>query len=91
MAKLSIIVGSNGNTVPVEQIELGEITVNQLIQELVRSGQVPELARGHEYRLTGPNNEILNGSNTLANSGIKDGDTINLLDKTTGAVAGFNL
>lgn len=86
MAQITIMIGSNGESLPVEQIELGETSVNQLIQELVNSNQVPELAQGHEYRLTGPNNEILNGAVTLEKAGIKDGDTVNLLDKTTGAV-----
>ena len=86
MARLNIIICSDGSSVPVEEIQFGDFTVNQLIQEVVNSGQVPEAKPGHEYRLTGPNNEILNGSVTLDKAGLKDGDTVNLLEKTMGAV-----
>jgi len=85
MSKITIRIAQDGTTVPVEEIDLGQVTNTQLIQELVSSGQIQAPANGHEYRFAGKNNEILTENTTLKEAGFKDGDTITLLDKGLGA------
>lgn len=85
MAHITVRIAQDGTTVPVEEIDLGQVTNTQLIQEMVNSGQIPAPAGGHEYRLAGKNNEILTETITLEKAGFKDGDTITLLDKGLGA------
>ena len=85
MDKIIIRIAQDGTTVPVEEIDLGQVTNTQLIQEMVSSGQIQPPAHGHEYRLAGKNNEILTETVTLKEAGFKDGDTVTLLDKGIGA------
>lgn len=81
MAKINVRVAQDGTIVPIEEIDLDQVSNTQLIQEMVSSGQIPAPAGGHEYRLAGKNNEILTDTTTLKDAGFKDGDTITLLDK----------
>ena len=83
--KLIISIAQTGATVPVEEIDLGQITNTALIQELIRSGQIPAPEAGHQYRFTGKQNEILTDTVTLKDAGFKDGDTITLVDKAIAA------
>ncbi len=85
MAKINIRIAQDGTIVPVEEINLDQVTNTQLIQEMVSSGQIQAPAQGHEYRLAGKNNEILTETVTLKEAGFKDGDTVTLLDKGIGA------
>ena len=85
MAKINVRIAQDGTVVPVEQIDLDQVSNTQLIQEMVASGQVPAPAGGHEYRLAGKNNEILTETTTLKDAGFKDGDTVTLLDKCMAA------
>ena len=85
MSNVTIRIAHEGTNVPVEKIDLGQVTNIQLIQELVNSGQIQAPAAGHEYRLAGKDNEVLNETVILKEAGFKDGDTITLLDKTIGS------
>lgn len=85
MSKITIRIAQNGTMVPIEEVDLGQVTNTQLIQELVSSEQIQTPANGHEYRLAGKNNEILTKAITLKEAGFKNGDTITLLDKGIGA------
>ena len=85
MSNVTIRIAHEGTNVPVEKIDLSQVTNIQLIQELVNSGQIQAPAAGHEYRLAGKDNEVLNETVILKEAGFKDGDTITLLDKTLGA------
>ena len=77
--KLTVLIAQTGATVPVEEIDLGQVTNTALIEELIRSGQIPAPEAGHQC-FTGKQNEILSDTVTLKEAGFKDGDTITLVD-----------
>lgn len=85
MESINIRQALDGTIIPVEEIDLSQVTVKNLIDELVASGQLSAPALHHEYRLTGKNNEIITDNVTLKEAGIQNGDTVTLLDKAIGA------
>lgn len=82
--KINVFIARTGETIPVEEID-GQVTNVTLIQELINSGQIAAPQGGHQYRLTGKQNEILSDTVTLQEAGFKDGDTITLVDKAIAA------
>ena len=83
--KINVNVASTGAMVPAEEIDFGQVTLATLIQELIRSGQIPAPQTGHQYRFVGKQNEILEDTVTLKEAGFNDGDTITLVDKALAA------
>jgi len=83
--KIKVIIAKTGETIPVEEIDLGQVTNVTLIQELINSGQIAAPQGGSQYRLIGKQNEILSDTVTLQEAGFKDGDTITLVEKAIAA------
>lgn len=83
--KINVFIARTGETVPVEEIDLGQVTNVTLIQELINSGQIAAPQGGSQYRLIGKQNEILSDTVTLQEAGFKDGDTITLVEKALAA------
>ncbi len=84
MAELSLKIGNTGETVPVNDLELDQVTNVELIAGLVSSGMVPDVP-GKEYKLIGKDNFPVVDTATLAELGFNDGDTVTIVAKPAGA------
>lgn len=84
MAELTLKIGNTGETIPVNDLELDQVTNEELLAQLAASGMVPVNA-GEKYRIIGPNNQPITERATLASLGITDGQTVTIISKPEGA------
>lgn len=84
MAKLNFFLNNSQTEVPADDVDLS-MTCGNAIRELENSGQVPTPKEGYGYRILDKRNTLANDSDTLADAGFEDGDTVNVVMKATGA------
>jgi len=85
MASLTLKMASTGETIPVNDLELDQVTNTELISQMVASGIVPALPSDEEYLVIGKNNQPLKDTASLTELGFNDGDTITIAVKPKGA------
>ena len=78
MAELTLKIGNTGETIPVYNLELDQVTNAELISQLVASGLVSEQP-GKVYRMVGMDNKIVLGEATLASIGFNDGGVATII------------
>ena len=84
MAQITLKVGNTGETIPVNELELDQVTNSELIAQLVANGLVPEVP-GKVYKMIGDNNQPVEDVATLAALGVQDGATVTVVAKPEGA------
>ena len=84
MAELTLKIGNTGETIPVNDLELDQVTNTELVSQLVSNGMVPEVP-GKVYKVVGKNNQPVEETATLADLGFTDGDTVTVIAKPEGA------
>ena len=84
MAELTLKIGNTGETIPVNDLELDQVTNEELLSQLASSGMVP-VEEGKKYRIIGPNNQPITETATLSSLGITDGQTVTIVAKPEGA------
>ena len=84
MAELTLKISNTGETIPVNDLELDQVTNTELISQLVSNGMVPEVP-GKVYKMVGKNNQPVEETATLAELGVNDGDTVTVIAKPEGA------
>ena len=84
-AQISLKVSNTGEVIPVNDIELDQVTNSELIEQLVANGLVPEVP-GKTYKMISiENNQPVEEVATLAALGVKDGTLVNIVAKPAGA------
>ena len=81
MAKITLAFGSTGETVPVNDVDLGSVTNTEILTSAVSGGILPGLGTDMEYKMISKTNMPITESATLALLGFVDGDTIKVVAK----------
>ena len=84
MAELTLKIGNTGETIPVNDLDLDQVTNEELLSQLAASGMVP-VEQGKKYRIIGNNNQPITETATLSSLGITDGQTVTIIAKPEGA------
>ena len=86
MAELTLKIINTGETIPVSDLELGQVTNEKLLSELIAAGYLYYEDGCPEYRIMNPQNSPVLGNSSLSHIGFCDGDTIRIVAKPNGAV-----
>lgn len=81
MKTLSVCFAQTGATFNAPDLDFATVTTDQLIHDLIESGQIPAPGAGQQYRLADKSNAIITENMSLEKAGFEDGDTATLVIK----------